>query len=238
MKDAGVARCREAPTGGRWFRDCLSRVKFSCSGSGPHPELRGYVNAATNQVTSREGGTALAPEKSINYSVGFELAPTVFLRGLDVQATWYSVKVNNTLLAFTATSSNDLADPLQRFHFIVPSDLGCPVAANAIQAPAHETFLVTISSNPIRAASSGSLCLRTGNRAPLAGDRAENSRRPVSLFAREISLIQCLLFGRALLADEPRLPFAQIIVGQTRSTMVQVGVGLLTLHFDPIWTNA
>jgi iron complex outermembrane receptor protein len=99
---------------------------------GPHPELRSYVDATTNQVTSREGGTALAPEKSINYSVGFELAPQItFLRGLDIQATWYSVKVNSTLLAFTATSSNNLADPLQRFHFIVPSDLGCPVSANA-----------------------------------------------------------------------------------------------------------
>jgi iron complex outermembrane receptor protein len=115
---------------------------------GPHPELRSYLNATTNQVTSREGGTALAPEKSINYSVGFELAPTMdFLRGLDLQATWYSVKVNNTLLGFTQTSSNNLADPLQRFHFIVPSDLGCPVAANANPttcAPFEKMALATL----------------------------------------------------------------------------------------------
>jgi iron complex outermembrane recepter protein len=101
-------------------------------GGGPHPELRGYVDASTGQPASRMGGVALAPEKSINYSVGFELAPQItFLKGLDVQATWYSVKVNGTLLGFTATSSNTLADPLQRFHVILPSDLGCPVAQNA-----------------------------------------------------------------------------------------------------------
>jgi len=135
----GISCTNGAPAAGSTAA-VLAAAGFACGSTnaggvtwagGPHPELRGYVNAATNQVTSREGGTALAPEKSINYSVGFELAPTVFLRGLDVQATWYSVKVNNTLLAFTATSSNNLADPLQRFHFIVPSDLGCPVAANA-----------------------------------------------------------------------------------------------------------
>jgi iron complex outermembrane receptor protein len=111
--------CNSTPAGISW-------------GGGPHPELRSYINASTNQLASREGGTALAPEKSINYSIGFELAPQMeFLRGLDVQATWYSVKVNNTLLGFNTTTDNTIADPLQRFHIILPSDLGCPVAANA-----------------------------------------------------------------------------------------------------------
>jgi hypothetical protein len=74
---------------------------------------------------------ALAPEKSINYSVGFELAPQELLKGFDAQITWYSVKVNGTLLGFNNTTANVLNDPLQRFHVILPSDLGCPVAANA-----------------------------------------------------------------------------------------------------------
>ena len=99
---------------------------------GPHPELRSYIDATTGQPASREGGIALAPEKSINYSIGFELAPQfAALRGLDLQATWYSVKVNGTLLGFNNTTDNTIADPLQRFHVILPSDLGCPVAANA-----------------------------------------------------------------------------------------------------------
>ena len=59
------------------------------------------------------------------------LAPQTFLRGLDLQATWYSVKVNGTLLGFTNTTAQTLDDPSQLFHVILPSQLGCPVAANA-----------------------------------------------------------------------------------------------------------
>jgi iron complex outermembrane receptor protein len=115
---AGFA-CGSAPGGLTW-------------GGGPHPELRSFVNATTNQVQTREGGTSLAPEKSANYSIGFEVAPQVtFLRGLDVQATWYSVKINGTLLGFTANNTQTFNDPNLRFRHIVPSDLGCPVAANA-----------------------------------------------------------------------------------------------------------
>jgi iron complex outermembrane receptor protein len=136
----GISCTGGAPAAGSTAAALFATGRFGCGSTnaggitwagGPHPELRGYIDGTTGQPASREGGTALAPEKSINYSVGFELAPQTFLKGLDVQATWYSVKVNSTLLAFTATSSNNLADPLQRFHFIVPSDLGCPVAANA-----------------------------------------------------------------------------------------------------------
>ena len=59
-------------------------------------------------------------------------APQIdFLRGLDVQATWYSVKINGTLLGFNGTSPAVLSSPSDRFHTIVPSDLGCSVAANA-----------------------------------------------------------------------------------------------------------
>jgi iron complex outermembrane receptor protein len=115
---AGFA-CGSAPGGLTW-------------GGGPHPELRSFVNGTTGQVQTREGGTTLAPETSTNYSIGFEFAPQLdFLRGLDLQATWYSVKVNGTLLGFTANNTQTFNDPTQRFRHIVPSDLGCPVAANA-----------------------------------------------------------------------------------------------------------
>jgi iron complex outermembrane receptor protein len=102
-------------------------------GGGPEAVLRQFVNASTNQVQTREGGTVLAPEKATNYSIGFELAPQIaFLRGLDIQATWYSVKINGVLNGFLgAQTSTGLADPTQRFHFILPSDVGCPVSANA-----------------------------------------------------------------------------------------------------------
>ena len=99
---------------------------------GPHAALREYTDAATGQPATREGGLALAPETSQNYSVGFELAPQVdFLRGFDFQATYYSVKINHVLQAFNQVSNATIADPNRRFQYIFPSDLGCPVSANA-----------------------------------------------------------------------------------------------------------
>jgi hypothetical protein len=91
------------------------------------------VNAATGQPETREGGISLLPETAINYSVGAEIAPTIdILRGFDLQATYYSVKINNVLSGFLGSqTSAGLSDPTQRFHFILPSDLGCPVSANA-----------------------------------------------------------------------------------------------------------
>ncbi len=98
----------------------------------PHPLLRNYVDASTGLPTTREGGINLKPESSTNYSIGFELAPQIsFLRGIDLQATWYSVKINGTLLGFNNPAGSSVGDPNQRFHYITPSDLGCPVAQNA-----------------------------------------------------------------------------------------------------------
>ena len=98
---------------------------------GPQTALRAYTTPAGVAMT-REGGTSLAPETSDNYSIGAEIAPQIdFLRGFDLQATWYSVKVNGTLLGFTAVGSGNLGNPAERFHFILPSDVGCPVAQNA-----------------------------------------------------------------------------------------------------------
>ena len=130
-----------APTPGS-FNATLVAAGFGCNstapgginwGGGPHPQLRNYINAATGQPATREGGTALAPETAANYSAGIELAPTIdFLRGLDLQATWYSVKISNVLGGGGGSFGNPtLADPIQRFRFIAPSDLGCPVSANA-----------------------------------------------------------------------------------------------------------
>jgi hypothetical protein len=116
---AGFA-CGSTPGGESWA-------------GGPHPELRSFNSglAGTGPLTFREGGTALAPETSLNYSIGFELAPTVFLKGFDAQLTWYSVKIGNVLQAFT---NPNLDSAVERFHHILPSDLGCGLAANAAPA--------------------------------------------------------------------------------------------------------
>ncbi|HEX5279760.1 MAG TPA: TonB-dependent receptor [Micropepsaceae bacterium] len=151
-----------APTPGSTAADLIA-AGFTCGstpgglvwGGGPHPELRFFTNAATGQVQSREGGTSLAPEKSANYSIGFELAPQFdFLRGLDLQATWYSVKINGTLIGFNGTTAPVLGDASQRFHMVLPSDLGCPVSANATPttcAPFESMVLAALSdrSSPV-----------------------------------------------------------------------------------------
>jgi hypothetical protein len=101
-------------------------------GGGPQPVMRSYVNAATGQTVIREGGIALQPEKSQNYAIGAEFAPQFdLLRGFDLQATYYSVKVNNVLAGALNVTSSTWNDPTARYHLIVPSDLGCPVSANA-----------------------------------------------------------------------------------------------------------
>ena len=110
---------------------CNSQPGGLNNAGGPHPWLRFYKDPVTGLTKSRENGTTLNPESSTNWSIGGEFAPQVFLRGLDVQATWYSVKINGVLQAFNNPTSNPFADPNQRFHYILPSDLGCPVAANA-----------------------------------------------------------------------------------------------------------
>jgi hypothetical protein len=100
-------------------------------GGAPHKEIRFYTDPNTGLPASREGGITLAPERSTNWSIGGELAPQIdFLRGLDLQATWYSIKINGTLTNFNNPTASSFNDPTQRFHFITPSDLGCPVAAN------------------------------------------------------------------------------------------------------------
>jgi iron complex outermembrane receptor protein len=126
---AGTAAAKLFATG---LFGCGTQPGGLSYGGAPHTLVRFYTDPTTGQTVSREGGITLPPEKSANYSIGGELAPQIsFLKGLDVQATWYSVKINGVLTGFNNPNSSSLNDPNQNFHFILPSDLGCPVAANA-----------------------------------------------------------------------------------------------------------
>jgi outer membrane receptor protein involved in Fe transport len=105
------------------------------------------------------GGPVLAPENSINYSIGAEVAPTVFLKGLDVSATWYSIKINGVLVAFNNPTSNSFNDASQGFHYIVPTDLagavngaGCTCNATPTTCAAFQDMVSSILLNPRNAA--------------------------------------------------------------------------------------
>jgi outer membrane receptor protein involved in Fe transport len=68
-------------------------------------------------------GQQISPETAINYNFGAEFAPTAFLKGLDVQATYYSIKISNLLSQFAQPQSNSFNTGFLGFSFIVPTDL-------------------------------------------------------------------------------------------------------------------
>src|SRR5262249_31402536 len=85
------------------------------SGPAVAADLRKYLNTS---------GQALHPETATTWVIGFDYAPTTnFLRGLDVQGTWYQVKINGALQGFTNPNTKFFADPGLGFAIIVPTDL-------------------------------------------------------------------------------------------------------------------
>ena len=112
----------------------LFAAGFACNSQPAGLSLNGGARAGVDsdfRAFANQQYAALKPEVSTNWSAGFELAPTAFLRGLDVQATWYSVKINDTLVNFGNPTTNRFSDPSIGFVFLVPSDVGCPAADNA-----------------------------------------------------------------------------------------------------------
>jgi iron complex outermembrane receptor protein len=90
---------------------------------------RRYVN------TSEE---VLEPEISTNWAIGFDYTPTGnFLTGLNLQATYYVVKINGILRDFGG-GTNQFNAPSRWFLYIVPSDLRDP-AIGAQLCPGMDT---------------------------------------------------------------------------------------------------
>jgi hypothetical protein len=102
-------------TGGK--ASTLNPVGISMNG-GAGPVLaagwRNFVNTNAQK---------LQPEKAMNWAVGGEFAPTTFLKGLDIQATWYSVKLTGLLAGFGNPQSSTVNDGNRGFAYIVPTDL-------------------------------------------------------------------------------------------------------------------
>jgi len=76
----------------------------------------------------REGGgwdgswSGLTPEKATNWGIGFDYTPTGFLTGLNLQATYYIIKLTGVLRGFGNPVSTDWTDPSQGFAFLVATD--------------------------------------------------------------------------------------------------------------------
>ena len=86
-------------------------------------------------------GFNLNPETSHNWAVGFDFAPTDFLRGFDLSASLYNVKIDGTLGAYSAGSGLD--DPAGRSAFILNTDPNFANYVNALVAtPYAQTNII------------------------------------------------------------------------------------------------
>ena len=95
----------------------LTPEGISFLGAAAPPTKAGWRNFVNTQ------GRKLGPEQAMNWSVGGEFAPTTFLPGLDLQATWYQVKITGVLANFGNPQTNSFNDPSLGFSYIVPTDL-------------------------------------------------------------------------------------------------------------------
>jgi iron complex outermembrane receptor protein len=113
--NAGVVD-RDGKTG------CGSRpAGLSLLGGGKAASLTGM-----RDYYNQEGFT-LEPELSTNWAIGFDYTPSAnFLTGLNIQATYYIVKINGVLAAFGNPTDTRFNDGLIGFAYITPSDVGCP----------------------------------------------------------------------------------------------------------------
>ena len=80
----------------------------------------GGGSGAAAQVRAA-GGSALQPETSRNATLGFDFAPT-FFKGLDVNATWYAIKINGTIEGLSILGGLD--DPNARSAYLLNSAPG------------------------------------------------------------------------------------------------------------------
>ena len=69
----------------------------------------------------------LDPEKAVNWSIGFDYTPTGFLTGLNLQATYYIVKINGILRNFGNPGTGRYNDPSIGFVFVTAEDMKDPV---------------------------------------------------------------------------------------------------------------
>jgi iron complex outermembrane receptor protein len=82
----------------------------------------------------------LDPEKAVNWSIGFDYTPTGnFLTGLNLQATYYIVKINGILRNFGNPGTSRFNDPSIGFAFVTPEDLRDPITGAQLCAGQNAT---------------------------------------------------------------------------------------------------
>ena len=86
--------------------------------------LGGSAGAAIIRQGGLKGFSGLTPELATNWGIGFDYTPsTNFLTGLNIQATYYIIKINSVLVGFGNPNTGSFNDPdIGDFAFIVPTD--------------------------------------------------------------------------------------------------------------------
>jgi outer membrane receptor protein involved in Fe transport len=82
----------------------------------------------------------LDPEKAVNWSIGFDYTPSSnFLTGLNLQATYYIVKINGILRNFGNPGTSRFNDPSIGFAFVTAEDMRDPVTGAPLCAGQNAT---------------------------------------------------------------------------------------------------
>src|SRR5262249_2186244 len=105
---------------------------FTLGGSKLSEPLRQLVNPST---------TLDHPATATHWAISFAYTPTNFLRGPDVQAPYWIIKINGVLRGFTNPTDSRFQDPTLPFAFATPEDLRdpstgaalCPSLANPVR---------------------------------------------------------------------------------------------------------
>jgi len=84
----------------------------------------------------------LDPEKAVNWSIGFDYTPTGFLTGLNLQATYYIVKITGLLRNFGNPGTGAFNDPSRGFVFLTPEDMKDPLTGAPLCAGQNATPLL------------------------------------------------------------------------------------------------
>jgi outer membrane receptor protein involved in Fe transport len=109
----------------------LQPAGIASQGGAPVNEaIRQWTDFGRQNLWSSTLGRNLEPEKSANYSIGIQYTPTNFLRGLDIQATYYVVKITSALRQFGGGGFNEtlFSDPTKSFAFPMPAELTDPLS--------------------------------------------------------------------------------------------------------------
>jgi iron complex outermembrane receptor protein len=123
---------------------------LSFNGGAKGPNIAGWRNYVNQDAQT------LKPEQSLNWSIGFDYAPSKFLKGLDIQATYYIIKITSLLVGFGNPTTTRFSDSALGFVYLVPSDLRdssgtqlCPgMDATPWLCPAFQSMVTKALSQP------------------------------------------------------------------------------------------